>query len=48
MRKVRKESTTSFVKGLVCRWDVQKMRSEVSEYVFGKQRVSLPTVGEST
>ena len=33
MRKVTKESTTSFVKGLVCRWYVWKMRSESSEYV---------------
>ena len=33
MRKVAKESTTYFVKGPVCRWIVQKMRSESSEYV---------------
>ena len=33
MRKFTKESTTDFVKGLVCRWNVQKMRSESSEYV---------------
>ena len=33
MRKFTKESTTYFVKGLVCRWNVQKMRSESSEYV---------------
>ena len=33
MRKFTKESTTYFVKGLVCKWDVQKMRSESSEYV---------------
>ena len=33
MRKFTKESTTSFGKGLVCRWNVQKMRSESSEYV---------------
>ena len=31
--KFTKESTTYFVKGLVCRWNVQKMRSESSEYV---------------
>ena len=34
MRKFTKESTTNFVKGLVCRWVVQKMRSESSEYVL--------------
>ena len=28
MRKFTKESTTYFVKGLVCRWNVQRMRSE--------------------
>ena len=33
VRKFTKESTTNFVKGLVCRWNVQKMRSESSEYV---------------
>ena len=33
MRKCTKESTTYFVKGLLCRWNVQKMRSESSEYV---------------
>ena len=33
MRKFKKESTTYFVKGLVCRWTVQKMRSESSEHV---------------
>ena len=33
MRKFTKESTTNFVKGPVCRWNVQKMRSESSEYV---------------
>ena len=33
MRKFTKESTTYFVKRLVCRWNVQKMRSEWSEYV---------------
>ena len=32
MRKFTKESTTYFVTGLVCRWNVQKMRSESSEY----------------
>ena len=34
MRKFTKESTTYFVKGPVCRWNVQKMRSESSEYVL--------------
>ena len=33
MREFTKESTTYFVKGLVCRCSVQKMRSESSEYV---------------
>ena len=33
MRKFTKESTTYFVKGPVCRWNVQKMRSKSSEYV---------------
>ena len=33
MRKFTKESTTHFVKGLVCRWNVQQMRSESNEYV---------------
>ena len=33
MRKFTKESTTYFAKGLVCKWNVQKMRSESSEYV---------------
>ena len=33
MRKFTKESTTYFVKGLVCRWNVQKMRSESSACV---------------
>ena len=32
-RKFTKESTTYFVKRLVCRWNVQKMRSESSAYV---------------
>ena len=32
MRKFAKESTT-FAKGPVCRWSVQKMRSESSEHV---------------
>ena len=32
-RKFTKESTTYFVKGPVCRWNVQKMRSESSAYV---------------
>ena len=31
MRKFTKDSTTYFVKGPVCRWNVQKMRSESSE-----------------
>ena len=30
----QKESTSYFVKGLVCRWNVQKMRSESSEYIW--------------
>ena len=46
MRKFSKESTTCLVKGPVCRWHVQKMRSEWSEYVR-KTTVSLQTVGES-
>ena len=33
MRKFTKESTTCFVKGPVCRWNVQKMRSESSTCV---------------
>ena len=33
MRKFTKEPTTYFVKGPVCRWNVQKTRSESSEYV---------------
>ena len=33
MRKFTKESTTYFVKGLVCRWNIQKMESESNEYV---------------
>ena len=33
MRKFTKESTTYFVKGPVCIWTIQKMRSESSEYV---------------
>ena len=33
MRKFTEESTTYFVKGPVCKWNVQKMRSESSEYV---------------
>ena len=33
MRKITIDSTTYFVRGLVCRWNVQKMRSESSEYV---------------
>ena len=34
MRKFTKESTTYFVKGAVSRWNVQKIRSELSEYVW--------------
>ena len=34
MCKFTKESTSYFVKGLVCRWNVQKMRSEWNEYVW--------------
>ena len=34
MRKFTRESTTYFVKGPVCRWNVQKMRSESSEKVL--------------
>ena len=33
MRKFTEKSTTYFVKGPVCKWNVQKMRSESSEYV---------------
>ena len=33
MRKFTKESNNYFVKRPVCRWNVQKMRSESSEYV---------------
>ena len=33
MRKIRIESTSYFVKGPLCRWNVQKMRSESNEYV---------------
>ena len=33
MRTFTQESTTYFVKGLVCRWHVQKMQTESSEYV---------------
>ena len=33
MRKVTYESTTYFVKGPVCRWNVQRRQSESSEYV---------------
>ena len=36
MRKFTKESTTYFVKGPVCRWNFQKVRSESSEYVRKK------------
>ena len=31
MRKVSKESSTFFVKGFVCSWNVQKIRSESSD-----------------
>ena len=33
MRKFTKKSTTYFVNGPVCKWNVQKMRSESSEHV---------------
>ena len=33
MRNFTKESTTYFVKGPVCRWNVQRMQSESREYV---------------
>ena len=33
MRKFTKESTTYFVQWPVCRWNIQKMQSESSEYV---------------
>ena len=33
MRKFTKESTTYFVKGPVCGWNVQRMQSESSDYV---------------
>ena len=33
MRKFTKESTTYFVKRPVCKWNVQKIQSESSEYV---------------
>ena len=32
-RKFTKEPTTYFVQGLVCRWNVQRMQSESSEYI---------------
>ena len=38
MKKYTKESTTYFVKGFVCRWNVQKMQSE-SVNMFRKQRI---------
>ena len=47
MRKFTKESTTYFVKGPVCRWNVQKMRTESSEFVRKTTEVSSQTVGES-
>ena len=46
MRKFTKESTTHSVKGPVCRWNVQKMRSESSENLR-ETAVSSQTVGES-
>ena len=51
MKKFRKESTTYFVKGPVCRWNVQKMRSESSEYVrkttgFFKKLENQNSLGE--
>ena len=33
MRTVTKESITFFVRGLVCRWNTQKMQSESSEHI---------------
>ena len=33
MKKFTKESTTYLLKGLVCKWNDQKMRSESSKYV---------------
>ena len=42
MRKFTKESTTYFVKGPVCRWNVQKMRSESSEYVLKTMNTHSP------
>ena len=33
MRKLSKESTWCSVRGLVCRWNIQKMQSESTEYV---------------
>ena len=53
MRKFTKESTSYFVKGHVCRWNVQKMRSDSSEYVrkttgffFHKQLKNPNRLGE--
>ena len=46
MRKFTKDSITHFVKGLVGRWNVQKMRSESSEYV--RKTTGFFTVGEAT
>ena len=34
MRKFTIESTTYFVPGLVCRWNVQRMQPESREYVW--------------
>ena len=45
VRKCTKESTIYFMNGPVCRWNVQKMRSESSEYVrkttFFSQKVRI-------
>ena len=41
MRKFTKESTTYFVRGLVCRWNVQKMQAQSSEDVRKKKRLLL-------
>ena len=52
MRKFTEESTTYFVKGPVCKWNVQKMRSESSEYVrkttgLHKQLENQNSLGEN-
>ena len=46
MRNFTKESTAYFVKGPVCRWNVQKVQSESSECVR-RIKGSSQTVGES-